>query len=391
MNVGLVAAAVSGLATSLGALPFVFVRALPRRAYDGILGPRRRAHARGGDARPAERGRARRARGRRHGLGPPRARRARASSWASRSPPSWTASSRTTTRAATTSTSATSPATTSTTDTHAPERGEARRGYAVVGALTLHRIPEGLAIGAGFAVPGSSHLGLLLAIAVGVQNACEGLVMAAPLRAGGVSGAAGFVIVATTGLAIPAAAVAGRRRSPASPPPRCPSSSRSRAARSSTSRRTRSSPSRTATATKAPPRRRRPRLPGDDGPAGDPALTRSTKPEGLEPLPRRPGGGELRSPEPRGSLGTLSGFPDLTRLCGRAARCRARGAFRRRASGRRDTRRPGVEEVPADALVERRTRAQRVLVVPESVALPHGPKSLPRKQGRQGVSPGDCH
>ena len=38
MNVGLVAAAVSGLATSLGALPFVFVRSLPRRAYDGILG-----------------------------------------------------------------------------------------------------------------------------------------------------------------------------------------------------------------------------------------------------------------------------------------------------------------------------------------------------------------
>src|SRR5215469_2682381 len=38
MTVGLVAAAVSGLATSLGALPFVFVRSLPRRAYDGILG-----------------------------------------------------------------------------------------------------------------------------------------------------------------------------------------------------------------------------------------------------------------------------------------------------------------------------------------------------------------
>src|SRR6476660_2687323 len=28
----------SGLATSLGALPFLFVRDLPRRAYDGILG-----------------------------------------------------------------------------------------------------------------------------------------------------------------------------------------------------------------------------------------------------------------------------------------------------------------------------------------------------------------
>ena len=50
----------------------------------------------------------------------------------------------------------------------------ARHAYAVVGALSLHRIPEGLAIGAGFAVPGAARVGILLAIAVGVQNACEG-------------------------------------------------------------------------------------------------------------------------------------------------------------------------------------------------------------------------
>ena len=59
----------------------------------------------------------------------------------------------------------------------------ARHAYAVVGALSLHRIPEGLAIGAGFAVPGASRVGIILAIAVGVQNACEGIVMSAPLRA----------------------------------------------------------------------------------------------------------------------------------------------------------------------------------------------------------------
>src|SRR3954471_16047639 len=203
MNVGLVAAAVSGLATSLGALPFLFVRTLPRRTYDGILGlgaglmlaaatlgllseavhdvrvegdldGRRLAsvimgfvvgvaiaavmdrfiphHHAGGHHQHLG-----------HEPGHDRH------------------------------------------DDHA--QSEARRGYAVVGALTLHRIPEGLAIGAGFAVPGSSHLGLLLAIAVGVQNACEGLVMAAPLRQGGVSGRRGFVIVASTGLVIPAAAV----------------------------------------------------------------------------------------------------------------------------------------------------------------------------------------
>jgi hypothetical protein len=40
MTVGLVAAAASGLATSLGALPFVFVRSIPRRAYDGACSAR---------------------------------------------------------------------------------------------------------------------------------------------------------------------------------------------------------------------------------------------------------------------------------------------------------------------------------------------------------------
>jgi ZIP family zinc transporter len=206
MNVGLVAAAVSGLATSLGALPFLFVRSLPRRAYDGILGlgaGLMLAAATLGllseavhDVRGAgglDLGRLalvvggfivgvgvaavmdrfiphHHAGGHHQHLG---------------HEPGHDA------------------------HDHAHSPAEARRGYAVVGALTLHRIPEGLAIGAGFAVPGSSHLGLLLAIAVGMQNACEGLVMAAPLRQGGVSGRRGFVIVAATGLVIPAAAVLG--------------------------------------------------------------------------------------------------------------------------------------------------------------------------------------
>ena len=38
MGAGTLPAAISGLATSLGALPFLFVRELPRRTYDGILG-----------------------------------------------------------------------------------------------------------------------------------------------------------------------------------------------------------------------------------------------------------------------------------------------------------------------------------------------------------------
>ncbi|HTA20811.1 MAG TPA: ZIP family metal transporter [Polyangia bacterium] len=208
MNVGLVAAAISGLATSLGALPFVCVRSIPRRAYDGILGlgaGLMLAAATMGllseavhDVRvdgALDLGRLslvvagfavgvgiaavmdrfiphQHAGGHHQHLGHEPGH-----------------------------------------DVHdrhdEPAPGDARRGYAIVGALTLHRVPEGLAIGAGFAVPGSSHLGLLLAIAVGIQNVCEGLVMAAPLRQGGVSGGAGLLIVATTGLTIPAAAVVG--------------------------------------------------------------------------------------------------------------------------------------------------------------------------------------
>ena len=38
MGAGILPAAISGLCTSLGALPFLFLRDLPRRTYDGILG-----------------------------------------------------------------------------------------------------------------------------------------------------------------------------------------------------------------------------------------------------------------------------------------------------------------------------------------------------------------
>lgn len=206
MIVGLAAAAVSGLATSLGALPFVFVRSIPRRAYDGILGlgaGLMMAAATLGLLSEAV-----------HGV-----RSANALDWGRLGLVVFGF--------------VVGVAVAAIMDRFIPhhhagghhqhlghEPGhdphdrhdhahEARRAYAVVGALTLHRIPEGLAIGAGFAVPGESHLGLLLAIAVGVQNVCEGLVMAAPLRAGGLSGRSGFLIVASTGLAIPAAAVLG--------------------------------------------------------------------------------------------------------------------------------------------------------------------------------------
>ena len=96
-------------------------------------------------------------------------------------------------------------------DEHAhDQRVELRQSYAIVGALSIHRIPEGLAIGAGFASGHGSRLGWLLVFAVGIQNICEGVVMGAPLRRSGVSPMRGLLVVAASGLAVPLGALVGQ-------------------------------------------------------------------------------------------------------------------------------------------------------------------------------------
>ena len=89
-----------------------------------------------------------------------------------------------------------------------PHPDERRRIYFILGAMSIHRLPEGLAIGAGFAT-GQHRLGWLLTIAVGVQNVCEGMVMGAPLRQGGVSAARSLLLVSVTGLMVPMGAALG--------------------------------------------------------------------------------------------------------------------------------------------------------------------------------------
>jgi len=81
-------------------------------------------------------------------------------------------------------------------------------GLLVLGAMTLHRLPEGFAIGAGFAA-GGRELGVMLAVAIALQNCVEGVVMAAPLKRGGLSLARIVTLVALTGAAVPLAALAG--------------------------------------------------------------------------------------------------------------------------------------------------------------------------------------
>jgi ZIP family zinc transporter len=91
---------------------------------------------------------------------------------------------------------------------HQQAPGERRRLYFILGAISIHRVPEGLAIGAGFAVH-DSRLGWLLSAAVALQNVCEGMVMAAPLRKGGTSPIASLLLVIATGLVVPAGAALG--------------------------------------------------------------------------------------------------------------------------------------------------------------------------------------
>jgi ZIP family zinc transporter len=86
---------------------------------------------------------------------------------------------------------------------------EVRKGILITGAMTIHRIPEGFAIGAGFAAGPARTLGWVLAVAVAFQNACEGAVMAAPLRHAGWTRTRVFLTVAATGLATPLAAILG--------------------------------------------------------------------------------------------------------------------------------------------------------------------------------------
>ena len=54
-----------------------------------------------------------------------------------------------------------------------------RKTYLLATALTLHNIPEGMAVGAGFAT-GEEALGVALALAIGIHNIPEGFAVVAP-------------------------------------------------------------------------------------------------------------------------------------------------------------------------------------------------------------------
>lgn len=89
------------------------------------------------------------------------------------------------------------------------------RAVLLVLAITLHNIPEGLAVGVGFGgyiegVPSTSiTAAIALAIGIGIQNFPEGLAVAMPLRAEGMSAGKAFWYGQLSALVEPAAAVGG--------------------------------------------------------------------------------------------------------------------------------------------------------------------------------------
>ncbi|WGV17539.1 ZIP family metal transporter [Fuscovulum ytuae] len=83
-----------------------------------------------------------------------------------------------------------------------------RRVWLFIIAITIHNIPEGLAVGVGFG-QGGIEGGLPLGLGIGLQNLPEGLAVAVALRGEGYSGRRAFTVAALTGLVEPMGGLLG--------------------------------------------------------------------------------------------------------------------------------------------------------------------------------------
>jgi ZIP family zinc transporter len=81
------------------------------------------------------------------------------------------------------------------------------RGILLMAALTLHNVPEGLAVGTSYAA--QPQLGLLLAVAIALHNIPEGVAVAGPFRACGMPARQYVTWATVSGLAEPVAALVG--------------------------------------------------------------------------------------------------------------------------------------------------------------------------------------
>jgi len=82
------------------------------------------------------------------------------------------------------------------------------RVWLFVFAIALHNLPEGMAMGVGFA-QGDMSVGLPLSMAIALQDIPEGLAVALTLRAAGIKPAMAVLVAAATGLLEPLGAIIG--------------------------------------------------------------------------------------------------------------------------------------------------------------------------------------
>jgi len=93
--------------------------------------------------------------------------------------------------------------------------GKVRRSILITSAVTLHNIPEGLAVGVAFGsvalgIEGTSLLtAMMLALGIGLQNFPEGTCVAMPLRRDGASRLKSFMVGQASGMVEPIAGVLG--------------------------------------------------------------------------------------------------------------------------------------------------------------------------------------
>lgn len=90
-----------------------------------------------------------------------------------------------------------------------------KRSILLISAITIHNIPEGMAVGVAFGgiasgVPGMTLIGaVMLALGIGIQNFPEGAAVSLPLRSEGYSRFKSFMIGQASALVEPISAVIG--------------------------------------------------------------------------------------------------------------------------------------------------------------------------------------
>ena len=94
------------------------------------------------------------------------------------------------------------------------ERGKHKRTAMLVIAVTLHNIPEGMAVGLAFALASIGHdtgamaAAVALAVGIGLQNIPEGAAISLPLRKGGIGRLKSFSAGALSGFVEPVFGIA---------------------------------------------------------------------------------------------------------------------------------------------------------------------------------------